>query len=367
MNWSRKYKVWAMSDFTAQNLAYDAERPVKKLMTPHITEKLVVDEIIEFPLKGEYEKINNTLEGMKVMKERAGSPDAIGNPQLPEPDDDDEDQDDAPDLPPSDGDDKPDGGAEAKPIEDKRKGLPTDLPDHHSVGKPSDGIIYLNDDGERVKIAKDGRLYKVGSDGRREFANSPRPKSFMTPEEWQKLSVKDRAIAKKAGEHVDKVVERMSKKLKDRGLGSSTDKKDEGEKDELLEDLEELRDSEDPDGEKKEKRKSKKEKKKEKKERRRNRDDKSKDHSHKAPVVPSLKNEWDSDDDDFFGMSPKSMSSESTCFPSDEEFLTEWDESAIWEEEDGNHIAGTAWKKREHVQPNYGTNMHMHWTDHGCT
>ena len=197
---------------------------------------------------------------MKLMKERGGSPDAIGNPQLPEPDDDD-DQDDTLDQPPDDDDDKPDGEAVPKPIEDTRKDLTTDLPDHHSVGKPSDGIIYLNDDGERVKIAKDGRLYKVGSDGRRAFANSPRPKSFMTPEEWQKLSVKDRAIAKKAGDDVDKVVERMSKKLKDRGLGSSTDKKEETEKDELLEDLEELRGDDGSDEEKKAKKKSKKDKK----------------------------------------------------------------------------------------------------------
>ena len=247
------------------------------------------------------------------MKERGGSPDAIGNPQLPEPDDDD-DQDDTLDQPPDDDDDKPDGEAVPKPIEDARKDLSTDLPDHHSVGKPSDGIIYLNDDGERVKIAKDGRLYKVGSDGRRAFANSPRPKSFMTPEEWQKLSVKDRAIAKKAGDDVDKVVERMSKKLKDRGLGSSTDKKEEAEKDELLEDLEELRGDDGSDEEKKAKKKSKKDKKKEKKEKRRSRDDKSKDRSHKTPATPSTKCDWDSDDD-FFGMSPKSISSESTCFP----------------------------------------------------
>ena len=352
MNWSRKYKVWAMSDFATQNLAYDAERPVKKLMAPHITEKLFIEDAIEFPLKSEYEKINSTLEGMKLMKERGGSPDAIGNPQLPEPDDDD-DQDDTLDQPPDDDDDKPDGEAVPKPIEDARKDLTTDLPDHHSVGKPSDGIIYLNDDGERVKIAKDGRLYKVGSDGRRAFANSPRPKSFMTPEEWQKLSVKDRAIAKKAGDDVDKVVERMSKKLKDRGLGSSTDKKGEAEKDELLEDLEELRGDDGSDEEKKAKKKSKKDKKKEKKEKRRNRDDKSKDRSHKAPATPSTKCDWDSDDD-FFGMSPKSISSESTCFPSDEEFLTEWDESAMWEENDGGYIAGAAWRTENMYNPTTG-------------
>ena len=53
----------------------------------------------------------------------------------------------------------------------------------------------------------------------------------MTPEEWQKLSVKDRAIAKKTGEHVDKAVEGMVKKVK--GAGTSKDKKGDIEKDEL--------------------------------------------------------------------------------------------------------------------------------------
>ena len=46
-------------------------------------------------------------------------------------------------------------------------------------------------------------------------------------------------MAKKAGEHVDRVVDRLTKKAK--GLGSSTDKKEDEEPDELLKDLEDVK------------------------------------------------------------------------------------------------------------------------------
>ena len=39
LHWSRKYRVWALCDWTKQNLAYDAEKPIAKLRTPHYTEK----------------------------------------------------------------------------------------------------------------------------------------------------------------------------------------------------------------------------------------------------------------------------------------------------------------------------------------
>ena len=67
----------------------------------------------------------------------------------------------------------------------------------------------------------------------------------------------DRAIAKKVGDQVEKVVERLAKKAK--GTGSSTDKKEAIEKDELLEDLEDIREEDDGKKSKKEKKKSKKE------------------------------------------------------------------------------------------------------------
>ena len=356
MNWSRKYKVWAISDFAQQNLGYDAERPLRKLITPHITEKIFQDDGIEFPLKKEYERLNSTLEGMKVLKERSGSPDAPTNPELPDPDDSD-DQDDDDDAP-----DPPDGDLKSKAsaidaIEDKKTEELTEKkkedysgPDHYSVGGPGDNIIYLNNDGEHVKIAKDGRLYRVGSDGRRLFHNSPRPKDYLTPEEWQKLSVKDRAIAKKAGKHVDRVVDRLSKKAK--GLGSSTDKKEDEEPDELLKDLGDAKKGDEGDSEKKSK-KDKKDKK-TKKDKKSKKEKKSKGKDEEGEGGPSLAMpttfmEWDTDDDDD-PWSPKSYTSESTCVPSDEEFLTDWDESAMWEDNDDN-LAMAAWKTENVYNP----------------
>ena len=45
---------------------------------------------------------------------------------------------------------------------------PYDGPEHHSMGKPGDGIIYFSDIGEHVKFDKRGRPYRVGPDGRKE-------------------------------------------------------------------------------------------------------------------------------------------------------------------------------------------------------
>ena len=58
------------------------------------------------------------------------------------------------------------------------------------MGKPGDGIIYLSDIGEHVKLDKRGRPYRVGPDGRKEVRGSPRPKSSYSPEEWRALSAK---------------------------------------------------------------------------------------------------------------------------------------------------------------------------------
>ena len=39
-----------------KNLAYDAEKPIAKLRTPHYTEKVELKEPLEFPCKAEYEE-----------------------------------------------------------------------------------------------------------------------------------------------------------------------------------------------------------------------------------------------------------------------------------------------------------------------
>ena len=71
-------------------------------------------------------------------------------------------------------------------------------PDHWRSGKAGDGKVYLNDDGEKVKLNVKGNPYKIGEDGRRLFKTSLRPKGTYSPEEWRKLSQSDRNVILKA-------------------------------------------------------------------------------------------------------------------------------------------------------------------------
>ena len=89
LHWSRKYRVWALCDWTKQNLAYDAEKTIAKLRTPHYTEKVELKEPLKFPCKAEYERINVTIEGLKVKDRLDGN-----SEMLPPPPDDDDDDDD---------------------------------------------------------------------------------------------------------------------------------------------------------------------------------------------------------------------------------------------------------------------------------
>ena len=144
--------------------------------------------------------MNTTLEGLAVKDRLEGSPDFLEDQQG---DDDDEDDDDG------DGDDgKPKKGKITNRVElqeeefncmmdemkhqarHREKAIevevvgehpvpppggepPYDGPEHHSMGKPGDGIIYLSDIGEHVKLDKRGRPYRVGPDGRKENYGAP--------------------------------------------------------------------------------------------------------------------------------------------------------------------------------------------------
>lgn len=88
--WTGQYRVWALEDFTKQNLAYDAERPCEKLRMPHLTQKIVLKFPLEFPCKERYEKINTTLEGLTDKDRLEGSREMIEDRR----DDDGEEGDD---------------------------------------------------------------------------------------------------------------------------------------------------------------------------------------------------------------------------------------------------------------------------------
>ena len=241
LHWSRKYRVWALCDWTKQNLAYDAEKPIAKLRTPHYTEKVELKEPLEFPCKAEYERINVTIEGLKVKDRLDGNSEMLPPPP---PDDDDDDDDDGGDdggqpsskvLP-----EKSEGEREAERLLGRfdspaRMGppgidkpahpdldIPEGGPEHYSVGKAGDGIVYLNDDGEWVKLNSRGHPYRIDERGRRRISSTTRPSKY-SPEEWRKISPDVRKSIAKAEEK--KAEAEVEKKKSDALIKAREDKK----------------------------------------------------------------------------------------------------------------------------------------------
>ena len=160
---------------------------------------------------------------MNTIADREGRPDVDDMVEdMDRPDDDDDEDpgyertDDEGDDGPSDGDDRPPDGkpkvkdSKGRDIPEKREPL-DETPDHYYYGKAGDGMVYLDDDGEWVKIDKRGRLYRVDKRDGRRIVRSTRPKDF-TPEEWKNLSHEHRkALAeeykKREEEKEDEIVD----------------------------------------------------------------------------------------------------------------------------------------------------------------
>eukprot|EP00435_Cladocopium_sp_Y103_P039446 s3902_g10.t1 len=117
---------------------------------------------------------------------------------------------DGPPLPP------PDEKLHDKPP----SGMPPDGEiEHHSAGKPSDRIIYLNDIGEYCKLGSKGRHYRVGADGRKDVRHLSGPKGEFNVEEWKNLSAKERDVIirrEKLEEEAEKLKEIKAKKEKEK-------------------------------------------------------------------------------------------------------------------------------------------------------
>ena len=217
-------------------MAYDAEKPIAKLRTPHYTERVELKEPLEFPCKAEYEKINVTIEGLKVKDRLDGNSEML--PPPPPEDDDDEDDDgrDGGGLPSSKvPQEKPDRelsldeiDAELFPEDSSvRMGppgidkpahpdleIPEGGPEHYSVGKAGDGVVYLNDDGEWVKLNSRGHPYRIDERGFRRISGTPRPSRY-TPKEWQKMSPDVRkGIAKAEEKKTEAEMERKKSEAK---------------------------------------------------------------------------------------------------------------------------------------------------------
>ena len=130
------------------------------------------------------------------------------------------------------------GGDGKKPKEPKISGKWKPELLHYSEGVASDGIIYVNDVGGEVKLDFKGRAYRVGSDGRK-LMPSKRPSRYITPEEWKKMSLKEREASTKAADNIareevkeeDRAGKKKSKKDKKERKGKKKKKSDEeGEK-----------------------------------------------------------------------------------------------------------------------------------------
>ena len=206
--WSRKYRVWDLADFGSANLGMNAKVP-GFLRKPYITEVVVLPEIIEFPLKKEYERMNSSLEGIKEVYELEGKG-SKGPKMIPEEERDILDgmtDDEGGDGPGGDG---PSGdGAKVKKIVEAppRPDAPTELPDDPGGGSTeekekkskstgSDGDGYHID--EAVRELSEDHLYRSkpsstddkppGPSGRtRPRASEEAPDSVM--EELRRLGI----------------------------------------------------------------------------------------------------------------------------------------------------------------------------------
>ena len=89
-------------------------------------------------------------------------------------------------------------------------------------GKAGDGIVYLNDDGEWVKLNARGHPYRVDERGRRRISSTTRPSKY-SPEEWRKISPDVRKSIAKAEEK--KMEAEVEKKKSDALIKAREEKK----------------------------------------------------------------------------------------------------------------------------------------------
>ena len=147
-SWSRKYRVWDMQEFANVNLSMDAAVP-RKLAQPYQTEVILLPKEITFPLKAEYERMNESLEGLKDNINLDGQ-------EIKDLGDDD----DAPDRPPSggqgdngldDGQPSPDPGEHEDPDLADIELSADEKPDEHDRGVEEISIDAIGDKLERAE------------------------------------------------------------------------------------------------------------------------------------------------------------------------------------------------------------------------
>ena len=184
--------------------------------------------------------------------------------------------------------------------------VPEGGPEHYSVGKAGDGVVYLNDDGEWVKLNARGHPYRIDERGFRRISTTPRPSKY-TPDEWRKMSPTVR-----------------------KGIARAEEKKIEAEKEKKKSDAK-IKESEER-AKRKEEKKKEKEAKKAKSSKKDDKDDHvsgvatSQDYARRGKVFQYGKGSASPVGRGISASAPCYSDLSDTDVPDDDDFLMEWDE-----------------------------------------
>jgi hypothetical protein len=74
--------------------------------------------------------------------------------------------------------------------------------DNVRVGKPSDGVIYVNDDGNKVRLDRRGHQYSCDVDGVRNTKKSARPLD-IDPDTWKRMGPNRALLTGLADDSID--------------------------------------------------------------------------------------------------------------------------------------------------------------------
>ncbi len=207
--WRGEYLVWDLSTFkNATLLVTSTKHDQAHVSTPHATKVVVLPQgDLRFPLKADYDRVNTSLFDQSVVNSEDNAISMAhpfvgpgkGLSVLPEelpvigPEHDhletlDHGDDDAEIETPEE--------LALRKQENENIAFNRDTFPHVRTGRAQDGVVYVNDSGQSVRLDKNGRQFKCDLDGVRNTRQSARPEG-MEPEVWNVLRVHRQGLAKK--------------------------------------------------------------------------------------------------------------------------------------------------------------------------
>ncbi len=208
--WRGEYLVWPLKEFMRADLLITSTKFKQRgVASPHSTKCVELPETgLSFPLKADYERVNQSLFDLSVVNEDV---DAItmaypfdgpgrGLTILPHQEPHQSSEILGPEAEPEVPIDPLEGEQVAPPPVDDEEitsDFARSLFDHVRNGQPSDGVIYVDSNGQMVKIAKNGTPYRCDLDGVRNTMKSSRP-SDIDPETWKIMGPYRDRLNKKA-------------------------------------------------------------------------------------------------------------------------------------------------------------------------